>query len=375
MATLPGELVDSIIDSTHRISPSSLIACALVCRQWLPRSRYHTFSLIHLIRHRSADTVKMFLHLIASPLVTFISSIREVALHHRPSYGAPVLSAGDIILLLSRYGIHPARLYLDCQFNQLGMRGVQQDSFASVTHLRLTLSMNMNTRVPLEQIFDYTRMFPSLQSLSLRTDDISLLPRTTPRVLPPDLHELVLDGPEILHGLLSIDSPPAQFSSLNLTGIAEWEELNQYLANPTISGSLKSLTLSWWKAPDYGQLDLSHLGALRYLRVRDLEGSMPRSIVAVLASLRWSSSPLPLETIELFVELENYRQEMDCEQLGKWRAVDTALADSGILGSHLRRLAVSTFSGGHPVDFPENIRDVLRQRMPLCHARRILVIL
>ncbi|KAJ7493773.1 hypothetical protein FB451DRAFT_954009, partial [Mycena latifolia] len=42
MSTLPGELVDSILDLIHADSPSSLAACALVCQQWLPRSRYHS---------------------------------------------------------------------------------------------------------------------------------------------------------------------------------------------------------------------------------------------------------------------------------------------------------------------------------------------
>ncbi|KAJ7651331.1 hypothetical protein FB45DRAFT_716324, partial [Roridomyces roridus] len=74
-----GELVDAVIDWAHE-SPSTLAACSLVCRQWLPRSRYHGFSSIKLVRSRNLDTVKSFLHILESPLVTIVPSVREVHL-------------------------------------------------------------------------------------------------------------------------------------------------------------------------------------------------------------------------------------------------------------------------------------------------------
>jgi hypothetical protein len=241
MATLPTELIESIIDLT---SPSSLAACALVCRQWTPRSRHHHFRSISLARDRSTDTVRTFLHLLASPLVTFVSSIREVRLYFRSSYGTPVLSAGDIILLLARYKVHPTSLDVDCQFNQLYMTGAQQASFASLTHLRLSLF----NAVPLEKLFDYLCIFPSLQSLSLHIRDFKseLLSdrRLNRRVLPPDLHEMILAQPRILIGLLSLEPVPSQFSTLTLGSLDQWDEVNQYLAHSTISATLESLTLT-----------------------------------------------------------------------------------------------------------------------------------
>ncbi|KAJ7356589.1 hypothetical protein DFH08DRAFT_460941 [Mycena albidolilacea] len=187
MPTLPGELVDFIIDWSHAYSPSSLAAYALVCRQWLPRSRYHHFASIRLVRDRSTDTVKTFLYLIASPLVTFISSIRDVDLYYRSSYGTPVLSAGDIILLLSKSGIRLTRLNLDCHFNQLGM----QDSgrIASLTRLQLLLY----GEVPLGTLFNYLVAFPSLESwmLAVRTEsERGVQSQHRSAEFPPNLHEL-----------------------------------------------------------------------------------------------------------------------------------------------------------------------------------------
>ncbi|KAJ7743689.1 hypothetical protein DFH07DRAFT_749811 [Mycena maculata] len=140
MSALPGELVDSIIDLAYASSPSSMKACALVCRQWVPRSRHNYFSTISLIRNHSTDNVKTFLRLVASPLATFISSVREVHLSHRSSYGAPVLSVGDIVALLSRYGVNPTSFHLYCQSNRLSVDGAQGELFPSLTHFRITQS-------------------------------------------------------------------------------------------------------------------------------------------------------------------------------------------------------------------------------------------
>ncbi|KAJ7493765.1 hypothetical protein FB451DRAFT_1491132 [Mycena latifolia] len=317
MSTLPGELVDSILDLIHADSPSSLAACALVCQQWLPRSRYRSFAIITLTRDRNIDTVKTFLHLVASPLVTFVSSVREVRLYHRSSYGTPVLSAGDIISLLWRSGVHPTFLELDCHFTQLGMPA-HHDSFASLTHLRLVL----HDEVPLEKLFYYLCAFPSLQSFSLHLpgpgSTTTLHPRITPRVLPPNLHELILDEPRII---------------------------------------------------DDG-LDLSRLDALRHLRLHQHFTWMANSITTLLASIRGSSTSRLLETMDvsfIFIQYMNY------EKYAEFRDVDSALADSSTW-PHLRRLAMFASDGNKDVDFPADARRILRANMPLCHARGILVI-
>jgi hypothetical protein len=47
MVQLPQELVDWVIDYLHD-DPDELYACSLVCRDWLPSSRYHKFGTILL---------------------------------------------------------------------------------------------------------------------------------------------------------------------------------------------------------------------------------------------------------------------------------------------------------------------------------------
>ncbi|KAK7045141.1 hypothetical protein R3P38DRAFT_2882741 [Favolaschia claudopus] len=165
MSSLPGELVDSIIDFTYALtgaSSSSLATYALVSKQWLPRSRYYYFSSIRLTRTRSLDTIKTFLTLLASPHVTFLSSVKETEIYHRSSYGTPVLTAGDILVLIQKHGIRVRRLSLDCHFLQLGLDGSPRADFNSISELRVHLYGD----VSLGKFFRVISLaFPSLESL------------------------------------------------------------------------------------------------------------------------------------------------------------------------------------------------------------------
>ncbi|KAJ6612343.1 hypothetical protein B0H10DRAFT_2052554 [Mycena sp. CBHHK59/15] len=73
--TLPPEITDSIIHQFHSSSPD-LRVCSLVCRAWLPASRYQLFSSLSL---RGEDIPK-FVDLIASPENTYSSSLRAITI-------------------------------------------------------------------------------------------------------------------------------------------------------------------------------------------------------------------------------------------------------------------------------------------------------
>jgi hypothetical protein len=61
---LPHEIVDIIIDLVHLDSTQSLSDCALVCKAWVPRVRYHQFTTLIIPGY----LVKEFVKLLASPL-------------------------------------------------------------------------------------------------------------------------------------------------------------------------------------------------------------------------------------------------------------------------------------------------------------------
>ncbi|KAK0184764.1 hypothetical protein F5146DRAFT_1168735 [Armillaria mellea] len=53
---------------------ATLASCSLVCRAWLPRSRFHLFSSVRL----RLDNYASFLPLIASPFCSFLNSVLEI---------------------------------------------------------------------------------------------------------------------------------------------------------------------------------------------------------------------------------------------------------------------------------------------------------
>lgn len=77
---LPGEIVDTIIDSLHN-DQSSLCACGLIARSWLPSSRYHIFSRISL-HPRNIET---FMWMLDDPSPSNLGSVvRNVHITLRP---------------------------------------------------------------------------------------------------------------------------------------------------------------------------------------------------------------------------------------------------------------------------------------------------
>ncbi|KAJ6468710.1 hypothetical protein DFH09DRAFT_1222093 [Mycena vulgaris] len=72
------ELYDLLIDSCHLADPKSMKACGLVCRRWLPRSRYNLFSSVYL----SARTLASFVDLVEASSLPILSFIRALELYY-----------------------------------------------------------------------------------------------------------------------------------------------------------------------------------------------------------------------------------------------------------------------------------------------------
>jgi F-box-like len=70
---LPPELVDRIIDYLHSDKPA-LAACALVCRTWVPASRFYFWETLHI----TPDTISTLLKLLNSPTCTITEQVCTV---------------------------------------------------------------------------------------------------------------------------------------------------------------------------------------------------------------------------------------------------------------------------------------------------------
>ncbi|KAJ7482545.1 hypothetical protein FB451DRAFT_1364566 [Mycena latifolia] len=77
---LPRELCDFIVDYLHE-NPPSLGSCALVCRAWVPASRFHLFERISLSDSDGYAAARLN-DLLASPHATFAFAVRRLDFHN-----------------------------------------------------------------------------------------------------------------------------------------------------------------------------------------------------------------------------------------------------------------------------------------------------
>jgi hypothetical protein len=85
MGRLPTELTDSIIDF-HHSDRTTLKICSLVCRNWIPASRFHLFRTVRV----RFDTVHTFADLLASPSSTIARHVHTLHIHFDSFVGIPV---------------------------------------------------------------------------------------------------------------------------------------------------------------------------------------------------------------------------------------------------------------------------------------------
>ncbi|KAJ7834158.1 hypothetical protein B0H13DRAFT_1653387, partial [Mycena leptocephala] len=74
MDGLAQELIDQIIDCCNLAEKDAMGACGLVCKLWLPRSRYHLFSRVSV----NTDNLHSFVDVLessSSPILTFIQHL------------------------------------------------------------------------------------------------------------------------------------------------------------------------------------------------------------------------------------------------------------------------------------------------------------
>ncbi|KAJ7328684.1 hypothetical protein DFH08DRAFT_1084265 [Mycena albidolilacea] len=79
-AIIPQELYDLIVDYLHT-ERSALSSCALVCRAWVPASRFHLFEHVSLAKHQWNAAARLN-ELLASPYATFAPSVRSLEFYN-----------------------------------------------------------------------------------------------------------------------------------------------------------------------------------------------------------------------------------------------------------------------------------------------------
>ncbi|KAF7368788.1 hypothetical protein MVEN_00203900 [Mycena venus] len=279
MNHLPSELEDVIIDFCHE-DRTTLASCGLVCRGWLPASRFHLFSSITL----TAENTPGFLDII-SHTQTIKPLVQDVELRFS---GASVLylQVVPILLLLTRttqLSLRPAR---DEVTRPVCTSSLSRALAApSLVHLKFDFKSRFES---LQQVIDCACLCPQLESLEvggswMRTGYFAVPPR-----LPRTLHTLILtcDLDNFLTWFLALENqmPPIQHLSLQHIVRREVPTVIKYLE--TAGPGLKSLSLAFRDTDAADQLakevDLSQSINLQYFH---LEGSAAGIFLCLLTLL------------------------------------------------------------------------------------------
>ena len=173
---LPNEIQDRILDFLHDSDPT-IEACALVCRAWVPTSRYHLFSRIMLLE-RNADT---FEELFKSPNCTIRSCT------HLTAYSSRTTNIANVLRYLTPSSLHLVDYDLETLANMPPFPSIESLSVTS-KYYRLDV---MDLFVIFPNVHDL-HMIGYSQKLPLSSHD-----RGDILICPPRLRSLTIRGSDI----------------------------------------------------------------------------------------------------------------------------------------------------------------------------------
>ncbi|KAJ7160559.1 hypothetical protein C8R43DRAFT_1124031 [Mycena crocata] len=221
MRDIAQELIDGIIDSCHLADPYSMMPCGLVCKGWLPRTRYHFFSNVQLNKRN----IGYFVDLVDTSSLSILSFVREILLLYEDTpldrkILARLHCCPNLVDIIIFACIPSEKRYLAWLESD--------DSFQ--THLRAwsansislsSLELHFDTiRIPLPTITNFLTCVPSIKRLSIhgtkfKADD-DLPPPITVQL--QTLHISMVSGcPLFFSWLLSLPTVP-RFKRIHFVG-------------------------------------------------------------------------------------------------------------------------------------------------------------
>ncbi|KAF8067770.1 hypothetical protein FPV67DRAFT_1669653 [Lyophyllum atratum] len=286
---IPSEVFDIIIEKIARFDVPTLRVCSLVCKAWIPVSRYHLIPAVSL----GPKNVKSFLRLLNSPHSTISRGIHHVsiqsesdAISHRKSRESRIFPAGMDIgaggattfscdeTLLRR--LTPFPLLTSLSFSWL-RNGFTPSTTTALIHGFPGLT-DLEFRTCTFPSFDkFTSMICALQNLRrMVLADVTWIDLTLPdspmrQGLPPQLQTLELYLSPIGHictWLAAHSDDLENLCTINMCS-AFWEDIDSISIAwmlRRLGPKIKHLGLPW----HLPEVDLSHHTQLRTLRISHL---------------------------------------------------------------------------------------------------------
>ncbi|KAJ7939200.1 hypothetical protein B0H13DRAFT_2300952 [Mycena leptocephala] len=363
------ELIDKVMNdcSAGPGGAAALKACGLVCKRWLPRSRYHVFSRIIL----DADNLPLFIDIVDSSSLPILSFVQHLTL----SYIRPLDDA-----LLAKTYCCPNLKGVDARLSDPVDGAIDQFYPSLKVHIpfwaansplfsRLDLTYKgQYIELDVVTILDITSFIPSLEYLAISGCYIlchdSALP--TAHSLSPRWHTLEMNvlGADVLLRSLLLPTPPALRSlKFGPNSMVDMGMLQQFCSRA--GGELDFLGIGFRNGfkEEVETVDRLVRSApkLRNLQVSILRVTPVLRILSVLPAYAWNTITLVL-------------WDLGSPDIPPWAAIDLALANP-----RLRALKLFSFhkvalnrSASDTYDTVSMITPETRCLMPLADARGIL---
>ncbi|KAJ6594835.1 hypothetical protein B0H19DRAFT_1057057 [Mycena capillaripes] len=229
----PPEITDSIIHQLSRDTPVLRI-CGLVCRAWLPASRY----ILHETLSLRGEDIPGFLEIIGAAENTYFATLRAIAI--TLCENGPTQSLLELLpqfLCLKTFRVHTSIFHYEVpvlsRVTTLEFYGTQFRSFAAWT--------NLLSRVP--NVKNLKLVYVSCGSMEgwapARAADI--IPAKSPRLTLDTLSIQISDDPRLLDWLASEESGPL---TIDLTLLLVDGTLVDEIGSPRVSKYLRHLNTS-----------------------------------------------------------------------------------------------------------------------------------
>ncbi|KAG6816434.1 hypothetical protein H0H87_006096 [Tephrocybe sp. NHM501043] len=286
---MPQEVIEIIIERIASFDVPTLRACSLVCKSWLPISRWHLIPAVSL----GSKNIRSFLRLLDSPYSTISHSIHHVsiqseskAISHRraresriypPDFDVTTPGGRPFTCdetLLRRLTLFPSLTSLSFSWLREGL--------ALPTSTALTQGFAGLTKIEFRtctfpSFEKYTHMICALQNLRMLAlmdvtwDDLTLPESPTRQGLPPYLEVLELYLSPIGHICTWIAAHSHDLKHLKTVNMcsAFWEDIDSMAIAwmlRRLGPKIKHLSLPW----HLPEVDLSHHTELRTLRISHL---------------------------------------------------------------------------------------------------------
>ncbi|KAJ7649412.1 hypothetical protein DFH06DRAFT_553533 [Mycena polygramma] len=372
MLGLPQELVDDIldywVDSDPDGRPDAMRTCGLVCKRWLPRSRFHLFSRVTL----DAADLPWFVRIIDSNSIPILSYILHLTLRFAGRqmddalltrlHGCPNLTSVEVSI---------SSMSHDTTNNAQFFRALQKhlpllaSNPASFSRFNFRLPSHPLEGIPVGTIVDILGCIPSVEYVAVDGVYSYIIPdpeftRREAPVSPLYMRTLEVrtyQGVQLLTSALLSHHTLPNLRSLTLR--AGLDPIEDFIAR--VGAQLESLSLSFLEAPravpTIGRF-VRYTTHLRSLQVFLLEPAPILNILAVLPPYNW-------DTLIFVLIKEDYNY---ARTVIHWGGIDSALADARF--ATLRHFLLKRIAGvadRTPVVMPET-----RMYMPLANKRGIL---